>query len=74
MKFSHLLLCALAFATACGVSSPEDRDSAAETSIAETALSTADPSVDPDALAVLGQAVLGACHGTVTCDPSSAYS
>jgi|ERR1044071_1501338 len=70
MKFSRSWLCVFAVVAACSVSSPDDRSSGEETSIDESALSSADPAVDPDALSLFGQAALAACHGTVTCDPS----
>ena len=71
MKLSSMLLCALALGAACGVSTPEDRDSAANTTIAESALSSAAPAAAPDAAPVLGEALFGtalsACHSTVPC-------
>src|ERR1051325_4139958 len=71
MKLSSMLLCALALGAACGVSTPEDRDPAANTTIAESALSSAAPAAAPDAAPVLGEALFGtalyACHSTVPC-------
>ena len=69
MKFSSILLCALALTAACGVSTPDDPSSAAEPTIQESvdsARSTIDPAVDPDAFALPAR-TLPACHGTTTC-------
>jgi len=69
MKFSSILLCGFALAAACGVSSPDDRSAAPQSSIDESALSSTEPVVDPDAFALLA-ADFGACHGTIRADTS----
>src|ERR1051325_503344 len=50
MKFSRSWLCVFAVVAACSVSSPDDRSSGEETSIDESALSSAEPAVAPAAL------------------------
>jgi hypothetical protein len=78
MKHSNLWLCTFAFAAACGVSTPDDRDSRA-TVVDDQNLLTAEtvadePAVNPNALSEFGATTSAACHGTGQCLPTSDFS
>jgi hypothetical protein len=69
MKFSSIVLFALAFTAACGVSTADDPSFAAAPAIQESeesARSTLEPAVDQGALS-LSTSSFDACHGTTTC-------